>query len=178
MICSLNWTPLWPSDGWLFHIILLIMHIDSPGGRCLVYSPALMHLCPLLHWWMYPNFNLRTATSIWLMQDSGINHWGPAPSAASWLLSPSLFLSLPNTFSLCQLLSSVPLSVPASLSVSTKLHLLSLKLWLFSFDFFCSCSPLYHPLFLLHLNSKVIESVYQQSYIQISTAWLLCSKWF
>lgn len=102
-----NGEQLWTCDGWLFHIILLIMYIDSPGGCCLVYSLPVMHLCPLLHWWMYPNLNLCTATSIWLMQDTWINHLGPALSVASHLslcqisvlslLYPCLcFLSLQN----------------------------------------------------------------------------------
>lgn len=76
------------------------MHIDPPGGRCLVYSPAVMHLCPLLHWWMYPNLNLHMASSIWLMQDCGINHRGPALSSASSLPSPFPSISLPNACSL------------------------------------------------------------------------------
>lgn len=103
-----------------------------------------MHLCLLLlHWWMYPNLNLRTATSIWLMQDSGINHRGLTTA------SLSLSLSLPNTCSLAVkfFLPSLSLSVSATPYVATKLHLLSLKLWLFSFDFGCSCPPLYQFIF-------------------------------
>lgn len=62
-----------------------------------------MHLRPPLHWWMYPNLNLHMATSIWLMQDSGIYCCGSAPRVAGRLLSlwslwdfclPSLWLLL------------------------------------------------------------------------------------
>lgn len=76
-----------PGDQWLFHIILLIIHIDSTTCHSLVYSWAVMYLCPLLHWWMYPNLNLHMATSIWLMWDPGIYCCGRAPRVASRLLS-------------------------------------------------------------------------------------------
>lgn len=82
------------------------MHIDSPTRRSLVYSWAVMHLRPPLHWWMSPNLNLHMATSIWLMQDSGTDCCGPAPRVAGWLPSlrslwdfclPSLCLPLPGS---------------------------------------------------------------------------------
>lgn len=82
------------------------MHIDSPTRRSLVYSWAVMHLRPPLHWWMSPNLNLHMATSIWLMQDSGTDCCGPAPRVAGWLPSlrslwdfclPSLCLLLPGS---------------------------------------------------------------------------------
>lgn len=89
------------------------MHIDSPTRRSLVYSWAVMHLRPPLHWWMSPNLNLHMATSIWLMQDSGTDCCGPAPRVAGWLPSlrslwdfclPSLCLPLPGSLrgSLCR----------------------------------------------------------------------------
>lgn len=150
MLClvSFRWSmangeQLWTCDGWLFHIILLIMYIDSPGGCCLVYSLPVMHLCPLLHWWMYPNLNLCTATSIWLMQDTWINHLGPALSVASHLSLSARFL-----FSL--------VSILFVFSFLTKLNYFSHKLWLCSFDFACSWSSLLE--FIIAIFSILIQS--------------------